>query len=280
MPEWFDNKVSGGDIADGSIEVKDLEPALQEIVGALVVEQSVDQNPIDGDHMAEGAITPRAIDRPGQSEIYEDFYGDAGATLPIPWVANKTGANETTDYVADAKGGQYQLALDGTNEAQAAQITCGDNLLIDLSSKPVFEFRLRIDGNADMTSVEFAYIGFVANHTNAEDVFDNIDDSCWFIVIGTDVEIESDDGTTDNGGTSSIIFVDDTWTRFRIDCTDLANIGMYVDDVEQDAFGVLDMSGSAGALVQPIVALYRFDAGQAEVGFQLEIDDIRITQKR
>ena len=236
-----------------------------------------------------GRITKRVtldglirIDRREAIEHYEEFLDDAGATEALPYKTDILTAG-TVDYMADEPGGALQLAQTSGNAAEAQQLTWGNQRMIDTDKNPVIEFRIRFDNTAGANSAERWFVGIVADHTNSEDSKDNIDHSCWFLMKGTaftTVLVEADDGTTDTGDQASDqTLSDDTYALFKIDMSDLADIKMYVNDVEQTG-GTLDMSSSANQVVQPIVCFQRDDAGQTEAVMQTEIDYIQITQDR
>ena len=236
-----------------------------------------------------GRITKRVtldglirIDRREAIEHYEEFLDDAGATEALPYKTDILTAG-TVDYMADEPGGALQLAQTSGNAAEAQQLTWGNQRMIDTDKNPVIEFRIRFDNTAGANSAERWFVGIVADHTNSEDSKDNIDHSCWFLMKGTaftTVLVEADDGTTDTGDQASgQTLSDDTYALFKIDMSDLADIKMYVNDVEQTG-GTLDMSSSANQVVQPIVCFQRDDAGQTEAVMQTEIDYIQITQDR
>jgi len=216
-----------------------------------------------------------AAPSPGNSafEIREDFAGDVGDTLPTPWKTDQL-ATGTGDYIADLAGGVYGLGLTVANAAEASQLTFGDQLLIDTDNNPVLEFRVRVDNVAAMTSVERIAIGLVKVHANSEDALDNIDHSVWFLIKGpADLNIyqEADDGSADtNDQDTGIDIVDDTWTVFRIDMSDLTAVAMSVDGAATVA--TLDMTQSAGEVLQPIVVIQRDDNSQTEAAVEVELD--------
>ena len=215
----------------------------------------------------------RAIEPTIPYRQVEDFDLDAGDALPDPWSVDKH-ASATGDYMADEPTGAYQLALTTANAAEAAQLTWGNQRLIDTDKNPIVEFYARCDGIGGMTSVERFVLGLVADHTNAEDALDNIDHSVWFKVHGAadlNVYMEADDGATDTDDTDTgINFVDDTLTVFRIDMSDLTAVRMFVDGVE--AGSTLDMTASSGQVLQPIACIQRDDNSQTEALIELEVD--------
>ena len=225
--------------------------------------------------------TVNASPAAGRFEMLEDFNADAGATLPTPWLTDAH-ATGTADYVADAMAGQFQLSLTAANAAEAAQLTWGDHRTIDTDLDPIVEFRVRIDGVASMTAVERVAIGLVADHATAEAALDNIDHSVWFLIKGAadlNIYMEADDGSTDTDDTDTgINLVDDTWTVFRIDMSNLAAVVMSVDGVAAGA--TLDMTDSAAQVLQPIVVIQRDSDAGAEAVIDVEIDLISVSADR
>lgn len=286
MPQAYDRRVGTSDIIDKAVIAKKLADGLQEIVGGLVLGQDADPGAFDGDRIIDKTVTrakfaPNVTDMATYWEMKEDFNVKDSGTEILPWAFDVENS-ATADYMADEANGVYQLAIEGTGETQATQLTHGDQLLIDMDADPIIEFRIRVDGIADMTAVEQAFWGVCPVHTNSETSSDNIDDSCWFLIKagGTGLWVESDDGSVDNDDKDSgLTLVDDVWTTFKIDFSNLADVKMYVDGVEQ-AYGTIVMSASAGTVVQPIVCIQRSTADETEVGVQVEIDYIHIYQKR
>jgi len=219
------------------------------------------------------------------SAIATDFYGDVGGTKPTPWTSDAETGNCSADYMANEPFGALALATSADDEAQAVQVTWGDNLMIDLDQDPILEVRARIDGVADLESVEKVVIGVIPAHANAEDNagLDNVDYSAWFLVKGdndTKIYVETDDAATDTDDQdSTITLTDDTWTVFRIDFSTLSAVSMTVDGVEQGG-AALDFSGAAGQNVQPIVLIQRTDNTQTEAIVGVEVDYVKVIQTR
>ncbi len=219
--------------------------------------------------------------QPSGVRMREDFLAAAGATLPTPW-NNDTLNNATADYVDDVAAGQYRLALTNANEAQASQLTWGDQLMLDTDKNMIVSFFAQIDGVADMTSVERVAFGLMQAHAAAETSLDNKDHSVFFIVKGAadaNIYMQSDDGSTDTPDTDTgIDIVDDTLTEFTLDLSDLAAVVMAVNGVRIAT--TLDMTDSGGQVLQPIAVIQRDDASQTEAAVQVEIDFIDISVDR
>lgn len=213
--------------------------------------------------------------------FFDDFVGDIGATIPVPWVTNLQTANITVDYLSGAGMGVVRFLSDNTSEAQAGNITHGDALHYNMSKNPIFEFLIRIaPAGAAFTADERLVIGLGSAHANAEDALDSVVTNAWFRIEGASMNIlvEADDGTTDTDDQdSTIVLVKSAWTKFKIDCSDLSDIKFFVDDVEQGGATVSMADLAADTFVQPIVCIQR--AAGAEVN-TLDIDYIDLNVDR
>lgn len=214
-----------------------------------------------------------------RSDTIYDFLLAPSATLELPW-AKDVHNGATGDYTADTTGGIYTLATVAVSEAEAGQITHGNQLTINLSQTPIVRFRVKFSpAGAAFTADERLVIGVCSDHTNAEDSLDNVTTNAWFRIEGANLDIlwESDDGSADDDDNDSgINIVKDAWTEFEIDFTSLAAVKFRVDGV--DASGTCDLSGlSANTMVQPIVCIQR-DAG-TEIN-SLATDVVQIVQTR
>src|SRR5678816_876987 len=84
--------------------------------------------------------SPAILDEATYFVIRDDFPLAGSGTLPAP-LAKAVQGSATGDYVANAPGGVYSLATAAVSEAEAAQLTHGDQLLLDPTKGPVFEAR-------------------------------------------------------------------------------------------------------------------------------------------
>jgi len=209
-----------------------------------------------------------------------DFELDAAGTLPAPLAKDLQTANIAGDFVADVAGGVWALTHDGTSEAQAGQLTFGDQLVFDPTKNPIFEARLKINfDGATFSADQRAVVGLCSAHTNAEDGLDAVVSNLWFRVEGANLNIliESDDGTLDDDDNDSTLdIVDNTYTVFRIDASDLNAVKFYVNGV------LITQTLDAGALtnsnmLQPIFCIQRDAGAEAEV---MSIDWYRVRAAR
>ncbi len=221
------------------------------------------------------------INRQGYIDYFEDFFMSTGGSNPAPWVEDLQ-TSSTGAEMPDEPGGVYQLATVTNDAADAAQLTWGDQLLIAIGNNAIIEFRIRVDGVADLTSVEKIIFGVCQNHANAEDNagLDDMDHSAWFMLKSTDLVIytESDDGTTDtDDAPSSETIIDDTWTLLKIDFSDMGAVVFSVNGVFAASH---NMGVSATENVQPIICIQRTDGTQTEAAIGVEIDYVQIRQDR
>jgi hypothetical protein len=214
-------------------------------------------------------------------EFFDDFFGDAGDTLLNPWAVDAETGNSTEDFVTDTPNGVYRIATDSTSEGQASRLSFGENLQINLSQKPLVEFRVAVTGsgtNALGSADQRLAVGVCSGLTNGEDTLDSTTTNAWFRIEGANGSwlIESDDGTTDDDDNdTNLDITDGEWTRLAIDFQDLAKVRFYIGGVE---VGDLDMSAlSANTEVEPVIVMQR-DAG-TEVE-QIDVDYVRFRMER
>jgi len=267
---------NGVSILTAVIEIDNADVAYTPVAGTIATTALV-----DGDVLGY-VITPKGAD--GEDvEVVEEFLADVGDTLPDPWGEDHQTANSTQDYLVDAPNGIYTLIHSSDVEAQAMQLFWSNQLMIDLFEKPIVEWRLKIDltgvdqlGSADQRVV----IGVCSDHTNDEDALDATTVNAWFRIEGADskIYVEADDNTTNTDDQDSgVTIVDNTWTHFRLDFSDLSNVGFFIDGVEQSGAAV-DMSAIvASVMVQPIVCIQR-DGGDEEE--KIYIGNFRSTSSR
>lgn len=213
-------------------------------------------------------------------EIFQDFALPAGGTLPAPHGKDMQTVNITGDYRDDVAGGQYRILHSADNEAQAGQVTWSDQLMIDPTKDPIFEARVRIDfAGAAFSADQRAVVGLCSAHPNAEDSLDAVTSNVWFRIEGASLNIlaESDDGANDDDDNDTKFdLVDNTWTTFRIDMTDLSSVKFFVNGAMSAT--TLDASALSGStLLQPIFCIQR-DAGTEQE--KLDVDWYRVRARR
>ncbi len=227
----------------------------------------------------EALIARRGRARNEFCEYFDDFFGDVGQALNRPWVYTETGTstNPTGDFVSAVGDGVFRLLHSADSEAQTMRVDWGDTLLVNMSKKPRIEVRAKIDfAGANFSADQRAVIGFASAY-NA--TLDNIATNVWFRIEAANLNllIESDDGTLDDDDNDTTLdLVDNTWTTFEIDCSDLDNVAFMVNGVP--VAQRLDMGAlTANTWVQPIIALQRDAGTEAE---KLDIDYVHITWER
>lgn len=205
---------------------------------------------------------PSLIDRSTFAVLEDDFMLAAGATVALP-LAKAVQGSATGDFLANTAGGVYQLATAAVSEAEAGQLTAGDQLLIDPTKAPIFEARISFSpaGAAPLVNERWV-VGLCSAHATAQASLDATVYSCWF--RGQDaslkIYVEADDNVHDtNLLDSGFVYVKNTMMLLKIDMTDITKVKMYVNGVQ---FGTtLNMSSIVGAnLLQPIFCQQR-DAG-------------------
>lgn len=224
--------------------------------------------------------SPAILDEARYFTIRDDFPLTAGGALLAPH-AKAVQGSATGDYVANAAGGVYSLATAAVSEAEAAQLTHGDQLLLDPTKGPVFEARVRVNmPGATITADERFVVGLASAHATAQASLDAVVSLAWFRGEGANLNIlvEWDDGVRDADDRDTLIdYVKNTFIVFKIDMTDLAKVKFFINGVQVTS-QVGNMSALTSAnLLQPIFC-YQRDAG-SEIN-QLQVDWYRIYNTR
>ena len=127
---------------------------------------------------------------------YEDFLWDAFDITEHPLAIYDASASgtPTTDLLADATGGVFQIKLAATSEAETVGFTQGDNLYIQGNTLWYFETRLKVVNAMAANQVLVWGLGSDVNTTT----LDNITRNAWFrLDADADLLVELDDNTTD-----------------------------------------------------------------------------------
>lgn len=223
--------------------------------------------------------SPAILDEATYFVIRDDFPLTAGGALPAP-LAKAVQGSATGDYVANAAGGVYSLATAAVSEAEATQLTHGDQLLIDPTKGPVFEARVRVNmPGATITADERFVVGLASVHTTSQAAFDAVVSNTWFRGEGANLNIfvEWDDGTHDGDDNDSAFdYVKNAFVVLKIDMADLTKVKYFVNGVQSSKLGNLSALTSAN-LMQPIFC-YQRDAG-TEIN-QLQVDWYRVYNTR
>ncbi len=216
---------------------------------------------------------------PGTVVHEDEFDRAAAAALPLPLTKAVQGS-ATGDYLANAAGGIYSLATAAVSEAEAAQLTWADQLMIDPTKGPIFEARVRVNiPGATISADERWVVGLVSAHATAQTALDPTTFNVWFRGEGAnlDIFIEGDDNVTNTDDIDSTYnYADNAFMMLKIDMTDLTKVKFYVDGK------LVPTTISVAALVaanvlQPIFC-YQRDAG-TEINL-LEIDWYRVSYSR
>ncbi len=216
---------------------------------------------------------------PGTIVFEEEFLAITGATLQTPH-AKAVQGSATGDYIADVAGGVYQLATAAVSEAEASQLTWGDQLMLDPTKGLVFEARVRLNiPGATISADERWVVGLVNDHATAQTALDATTYNVWFRGEGANLNIfvEGDDNVTNTDDVDSTFdYVDNVFMMLKIDMTNLAAVKFYVDGKLVPT--TVNCSALVAAnLLQPIFC-YQRDAG-TEIN-QLDVDWFRVSHAR
>jgi hypothetical protein len=202
-------------------------------------------------------------------QFADDFIGaghSAGvpaAASPVagyPWVKKIVGAAPpTVALVANATGGQMQLALTATSELQDAVLYWNDNLAIDVTKGTVFEARAALSVPPSAAGVQVVF-GLAAAWINGPD--SNVKYLEFGCTANNSLLVRSQDGTTQysiaaaNAG--SAVSLDVNFHVFRIDASDVTDVGYYYDGARVNAKGSVGYAATgANAILQPYISCYK-----------------------
>lgn len=216
---------------------------------------------------------------PGTVVHEDEFDRAAAAALPLPLVKAVQGS-ATGDYLANTAGGVYSLATAAVAEAEAAQLTWGDQLMIDPTKGPIFEARVRVNiPGATISADERWVVGLVSAHATAQTSLDATTFNAWFRGEGANLNIyvEGDDNVTNTDDVDTTYdYADNVFMMLKIDMTDLTKVKFYVDGK------LVPTTVSVSALVaanvlQPIFCYQRDAANEINL---LEVDWYRVSYSR
>lgn len=133
---------------------------------------------------------------PGWFYYFEDFLWDEFdiAEHPLAIYDASAAGTPTTGLIADAVGGQFQIQLASTSEAELVGLTMNNNLYIQ-GNKP-FIFEARVKTVHTMATAQNIVIGLASDVDTS--TLDNFTRNIWFRQsAAVDLHTEFDDNTTD-----------------------------------------------------------------------------------
>jgi len=163
--------------------------------------------------------------------FFEDFIGDALDEDEHPLAVYDASASgtPTLDIVADAVGGQYQIQLANTNEAETAGLTFGGQLFLRGNRPFYFETRLK---QVNTMAANQVLVWGLASDVDTT-TLDNLTRNLWFrLDADSDLLIEADDNTTDQ---------DDKDTGFNVTADTF-----YIYSIERGVDGTVYFSKADG----------------------------------
>ena len=202
-------------------------------------------------------------------QFADDFIG-AGHTAGLPaagspvagypWVKKIVGAAPpTVALISNASGGQCQNALTATSEKQDAALYWNDNLSIDVTKGAVFECRAALTVPPSAASLQMV-LGLAAAWIDGPD--NNVKYLEFGATANANLLVRSQDGTTQSSIAASnagvAVALDTAFHVFRIDCSDVTDIGYYFDGARVNASkSIVYAATGANAILQPYLAVYK-----------------------
>ena len=243
-----------------------------------------------GDRLSRGRIgdpmTTRSKYRTGIETFYEDLtyetvfpmapllFGDdfigaghqAGvpaAGSPVagyPWVKKIVGsAPPTVALISNAQGGQIQLALAATNEAEDCVLYWNDNLSVDVTRVATWEARAALTVPPSAAGVQMV-MGLAGPWTSGPQ---NNPHYIWFnCQANNSLLLGSQDGTNQYSiaaaNPAGAVTLDTNFHTFRISAENPADIAFYVDGVRVNAANSMPFVAiTPNSILQPYMAVYK-----------------------
>jgi hypothetical protein len=195
----------------------------------------------------------------------EEFLGAAkgGATFPttptigFDWIKKtvQSAGSPSVAGIANAAFGAIQLALDATSEKQEASLYWADNLQLDVTKGLVFECRVKL-------SVLPSAAGVQAVFGLSSAWIDGPDNASYYAEMGANgsglIKMRSQDQVTQNNLSSPTTVLATDWHIYRIDLTNVNDVGFYIDGVQQNTAGQVKFAATgANAILQPYFSCYK-----------------------
>lgn len=202
-------------------------------------------------------------------------------TAGYPWVKKIIGAGPpTVALISNATGGQMQNALTSTSETENADIYWNDNLAIDVTKGAVFECRLALTVPPSAAAVQVVWGLASAWVAGPDSMGKYLEFGC---TANNSLLVRSQDGTTQSSiaasNAGSAVTLDTAFHVFRIDCSDVTDIGYYFDGARVNASKSIGYAATgANAILQPYLSCFK---PAANVGVAtLAVDKVDIWANR
>jgi len=196
--------------------------------------------------------------------FYEDFLGQAyvavaaagSAVDGCPFVSKIVGAAPpTVAGVANAIGGQVACTLTSASQKQDAVLYWGDNLSLDCTKGLQFETRAQL-------SVLPSAAGAQAVWGLASVWIDGPQNNTCYLEFSAQangaVLVTAFDGVTTTSVASGVTVLATEWHQYRIDASNIADVGFYIDGARVNAVGSVNFAATGTlAVLQPYCAAYK-----------------------
>ena len=222
----------------------------------------------------------------GQPLFFEDEFVGAGHTAGVPamgsptagypWVKKIVGAAPpTVAPVGNAAGGQMAMTLLSNSEKEDAALTMNDNLSFDVTKGLVWEARALLSVTPSAAQVQVV-MGLQSAW------IDGPDNGSFYLGFGFlgngTVQLRSKDGVTTNAIATAITVGTTDWHIYKVDATDVTNVGFYIDGVLQNTPGQISFAATgANAILQGYASAYK--ASGTGVGTRT-LDNMQIRANR
>ena len=216
------------------------------------------------------ANVPETVDKVTQERTFaptavwwEDDFTGAGrvsfSTSASPgqdWLRKNTGSPTAIAGVIGGLYGQVSGALAATNEIEDTTLTWNDNLTINILTGAVFEARIKLSVLPSAAGVQ-AFWGMSSNYAST-----GPDNASYYLEFGATgngtILMRSQDQITQNAISTGFTTATTDFHIYRIDCTNVNDIGYYIDGVQYNTPGQIKfLATGANAQMQLTFGLYK-----------------------
>jgi len=219
----------------------------------------------------------------GNLVLDDDFMWDwpaAGTAINAGWTKLETNGLGVID--SDEANGVKKFSFDAVAEAATAALYL-DNSPFDVNTNPIVEFIIAVFDKGDDAALDINF--GIANDGSAATDFDATTEYVVFHLDGNSLQVnaQSADGTTTVAAVDTTLdMVDDQYGRFKIDCSDPADVKLY-GAVDKDAAYVRLLSGTTFRLdnaTGPLTPVVHVEKTSNDTTADVRVDRIRVQCNR
>lgn len=212
-----------------------------------------------------------------ESDFLDPNFSRTSPPLGFSAINTSSTGDVTIGPSTDAHGGVLEAKFTSNDQAEAAGIDQGDELMFDIDQLTVFKARFRAP---TLNSNDEIVIGMISDQNDDPS---SIAEGVWLSVDGAqDIHVESDDGTNRNDDEDTGFDLgNDVWADVYVDFTDLTDVKVYVDVDDsglalQSSGTTLDVSNYSDNL-QPIAMITK-SGGTHQTNLDVDYLEVRASR--